>query len=311
MQNSLVSVVVICYNYGKYLTEAVNSVLNQSYKNIEIIIINDGSTDNTDSISRSLTRKHKNIRYIKQKNRGIIITRNRALKEARGEYLIQLDADDYLDSDYVLKTVECAKKYDADVTYTDFKLFGRLNYVSDFPEFNLEILKNVNFLHSSSLLRLTSVGNVQYDVQLSNKSHEDWDFYLNLCAGGAKAVKCSGTLLNYRQHESGRNNNQESYKDRIDYIKLYEYLLEKHMQDKPEDYQYLSGFTFAKWYRELSETNEEFTRQNAQLVQRVQELGNQLAVFKKSNTYRVVAFLRHPLYYTRKICKKISSLRTG
>ena len=93
----LVTVYITNYNYGAYLEKAVESVLNQSMKDFELIIIDDGSTDN----SREIIEKYKNrdgIRIIYQKNKGLNVTNNIALRTADGKYIMRLDADDYLES---------------------------------------------------------------------------------------------------------------------------------------------------------------------------------------------------------------------
>ena len=91
-----VTVYITNHNYGRYLEQSIESVLNQSYKNIELIIIDDGSKDG----SRKLLEKYQKIHDIKviyQKNKGLTISNNIALKQAKGSFVIRLDADDYLD----------------------------------------------------------------------------------------------------------------------------------------------------------------------------------------------------------------------
>jgi len=90
MKYPLVSVIIPAYNAEKFLEEAINSVLNQTYPNMEIIVIDDGSTDNT----KSKVLSFKNIRYIYQKHSGIAEARNRGIENAEGEYIAFLDADD-------------------------------------------------------------------------------------------------------------------------------------------------------------------------------------------------------------------------
>tara|TARA_Y100000589_G_scaffold311272_1_gene330488 strand:- start:5945 stop:7297 length:1353 start_codon:yes stop_codon:yes gene_type:complete len=97
MKNPLVTVYITNYNYGNYIEKSIKSLLNQSFKNFEILIIDDGSTDN----SRQIIEKYSTIDKIKiiyQKNKGLIVSNNIALRLAKGKYLMRLDADDYLDN---------------------------------------------------------------------------------------------------------------------------------------------------------------------------------------------------------------------
>lgn len=100
MNNPLVTVYITNYNYGHFIKQAIESVLNQSYKNIQLLIIDDGSTDNSKSIIESY-QQYQHIEIIYQQNKGLNITNNIALNLAKGEYIMRLDADDYLDSQAV------------------------------------------------------------------------------------------------------------------------------------------------------------------------------------------------------------------
>jgi len=97
----LVSVVIPCYNQGRFLPEAIQSVKDQTYPNIEIIVVNDGSTDCTDESAKSFT----GIKYFEQGNLGLPNARNRGMKESQGKYVTFLDADDLLYPDAVEKNL--------------------------------------------------------------------------------------------------------------------------------------------------------------------------------------------------------------
>jgi glycosyltransferase involved in cell wall biosynthesis len=93
----LVSVVIPCYNQGRFLSNAIQSVRHQTYPHCEIVVVNDGSTDDTEAVARSF----EGIRYIVQENRGLPAARNRGFEESRGDYIIFLDSDDWLYPDAV------------------------------------------------------------------------------------------------------------------------------------------------------------------------------------------------------------------
>lgn len=109
--SSLITVYITSYNYGKYLKESIESVLNQTYKNFELIIIDDGSTDNSREIINSYS-SNKKTRIIFQNNKGLNITNNIALRVARGKYIMRLDADDYLDNNALLVLLNTLEKDD-------------------------------------------------------------------------------------------------------------------------------------------------------------------------------------------------------
>ena len=96
-----ITVIVPVYNTKKFLTRCVNSILKQSYENLEVIIIDDGSTDGSAQVCDELSKSDKRVRVIHQKNKGIATTRNIGIELARGKYLCFIDSDDYIENNYV------------------------------------------------------------------------------------------------------------------------------------------------------------------------------------------------------------------
>lgn len=103
MKDNLVSVIVPVYNGGTELNRCIDSILNQTYQKIELILIDDGSTDSSLEICREYAAKDNRIRVLHQKNSGVAVARNRGLKEAKGEYVSFVDASDYVEPDYIEK----------------------------------------------------------------------------------------------------------------------------------------------------------------------------------------------------------------
>jgi glycosyltransferase involved in cell wall biosynthesis len=99
----LVSVVIVCYNQAHYLAEAIRSALAQDYQDLEVLVVDDGSTDETAEVAQAFPR----VRYIRQDNRGLAAARNTGLRESTGQYLLFLDADDRLLPNAVLAGVDC------------------------------------------------------------------------------------------------------------------------------------------------------------------------------------------------------------
>ncbi len=99
--NCLISIIIAVYNSQDYLVECLDSILNQTYKNIEIILINDGSTDKSGEISREYERTYKNIKYIYANNGGAARARNTGIKIAKGDYIAIVDSDDYVHEKHI------------------------------------------------------------------------------------------------------------------------------------------------------------------------------------------------------------------
>lgn len=113
----MISIIVPVYNAEKYLAECIDSLLNQTYKDIEVIVVNDGSTDGSGSICEQYVSKDGRIRYISQENSGVSVARNSALDIAKGEYLCFVDSDDTVSPDYI----KCLKELSSN---GDFAICG-------------------------------------------------------------------------------------------------------------------------------------------------------------------------------------------
>src|SRR5690606_16938614 len=99
-ENELISVVIPVYNVELYLDQCIRSIIDQSYSNIEIILINDGSTDGSHEICEPWANKDGRIKYIKQINQGLGPTRNRGINLANGRYITFIDSDDWIHEKY-------------------------------------------------------------------------------------------------------------------------------------------------------------------------------------------------------------------
>jgi glycosyltransferase involved in cell wall biosynthesis len=114
----LVSIIIPAYNAAEYIAEAIESVLIQNYRNFELLIINDGSTDGTEEIIRGF--KDERIRYFRQENQGLAATHNTGIRQSRGEFIIKLDADDKMTPDFIARHVrQFENNPEADLVYCD------------------------------------------------------------------------------------------------------------------------------------------------------------------------------------------------
>ncbi|MCQ2581685.1 MAG: glycosyltransferase [Alphaproteobacteria bacterium] len=112
---SKVSVIIPVYNTEQFLPQCLNSIIHQTHKNLEIIIVNDGSKDNSDKICQQFAKIDKRIKIIYQTNSGLSAARNTGLKNATGDYIHFIDSDDYIDLDYYEKIISANKGIDADI----------------------------------------------------------------------------------------------------------------------------------------------------------------------------------------------------
>ena len=97
----LITVMIPMYNTEKYVKKCITSLFNQTYKNIEIIVVDDGSTDNSLRICENLAKRDHRLKILHQENRGVSAARNIALNESQGDYLVFVDSDDYVRKNYI------------------------------------------------------------------------------------------------------------------------------------------------------------------------------------------------------------------
>lgn len=113
--NPLVSIIIPVYNSEKFLKKCLESVYLQTYKNIEVIIIDDGSTDQSGRMCDEVSEKYKYIKIIHNSNQGVSMARNCGLDNANGDFIMFLDSDDWLEYDILAKVVEKGIKTNADI----------------------------------------------------------------------------------------------------------------------------------------------------------------------------------------------------
>ncbi len=118
--NELISVIVPVYNVESYLEKCLDSIINQTYSNIEIILINDGSTDSSFEICKKYKKKDKRIILINKKNGGLSSARNAGIEKFTGNYLLFVDSDDYIERDMVEKLYNNIMSNDADISVCNF-----------------------------------------------------------------------------------------------------------------------------------------------------------------------------------------------
>ena len=121
MINLKLSVIIPIYNNEKFIRDCVDSIINQTYKDIEIILVDDGSTDNTAKICKLLATQYSNIIFIKQENRGVSAARNAGLIKSTGELVTFVDSDDTIDSDMYEVMINALLEHDLDIVHCSYK----------------------------------------------------------------------------------------------------------------------------------------------------------------------------------------------
>jgi glycosyltransferase involved in cell wall biosynthesis len=119
--NKKVSIITPCYNGARYISETIDSVISQSYKDWEMLIVNDGSTDNSEEIICKYSEKEPRIKYIKQNNSGSAVARNRGIKECTGRYIALLDADDLWDSQFLEKQINFMSEKNSTCVFCSYR----------------------------------------------------------------------------------------------------------------------------------------------------------------------------------------------
>ena len=205
----LVSVIVTCYNQGKYLNKALDSILDQSYTHWECWIIDDGSTDNTRTVSVDYHSKDSRFQYVFQENSGVAAARNRGIQKCNGEFIQFLDADDFIHQDKFLTQLEQFEKNpEIDVLYGSSRyffddeptVFYPLHFRGSIPcdlsyrdKFQVEMLLKHNVCtNCAGLFKRKIISKVSFKKQI----YEDWIFNLE-CALNGFVFHFDNSFLSY------------------------------------------------------------------------------------------------------------------
>lgn len=214
IEDTNISVVIPTYNYGRFVAEAIHSVLGQTVNCLEIIVVDDGSTDETEAVVGSFGDR---VRFIKQQNSGVGVARNRGVAESTGEYIAFLDADDYwhpqklekqlevFEADKEIGLVHCGiTNVDTSGVAMDDMVDGRFGWVaSDLLRFQPVIIGP----GSTSLIKREVFKHIGgYDTDPDLHPSEDWEFsYRVACV--AKFGFVREPLVYYRHHGKGGHTN--------------------------------------------------------------------------------------------------------
>lgn len=202
----MISVVIPAYNQGEYLEECIESVYNQTFPANEIIVVNDGSTDNTKEIAeRYMFREFPGIespvRVINQVNKGLPSARNTGIMNATGDYILFLDADDKLREDALAKLNYAIMKTNADIIAPSFKCFGRASQEVILTVPTIDEMKVNNRLgYFSAIKRSTLLEVGGYNPKMK-WGYEDYDLWFDLFKRNKNLCVIQEPIVFYRVKE--------------------------------------------------------------------------------------------------------------
>ena len=200
--NDLVSIIIPCYNYGQYLEECVQSALNQTYLNIEIVIVNDGSTDDTKEIALMYHKQYpKKVIFINQEKQGVSKARNNGIAQSKGIYILPFDADDIMDHNMVERCMETIKSTHTDIVYTGYRrigIMGGSNIGKAFSENDFLFVAPHGVVAFYKRTVWENTGGYKMNML---GSYEDWEFWVNSFKHKFTFYHIPEILFSYRKKE--------------------------------------------------------------------------------------------------------------
>lgn len=246
---SLISIVVTSYNKAPYLEQSVKSVLEQTYPHIECIIVNDGSTDNTEAVAQKLVEEYPQIKYYAKPNGGISSARNFGIQKVKGEWVQFLDADDWINEDKIRFQWECLQDFREQevVAYADYErvyVDDRNQIVKSVPhqvgQLSKEKLVNrllicpdfladspFPLLQQTMLFKTSLFNNIKFDESL--KACEDRELVLDLLMQDVPYIYTPMIGAYYRKHASNLTDNGLLMRE--SYVGYFEIAKQKHGED--------------------------------------------------------------------------------
>lgn len=229
----LISVIVPVYNVADYLEQCLDSILNQTYKEFEVILVDDGSSDTSYSICSEYVKKDSRIRLYRQENKGLSAARNAGLELCGGGYITFIDSDDFVSPEYLQGMIENLKQADADIAICEhYRLENGTFYFQKHDSNDIEIISSrdafkrihqVNYavawgkLYKSSLFRY-----VRFPV---GRVYEDSFTLPKLYMFCEKIVVLPDELYCYRQRSTSIINSQYSFEKIADHLAVYEEMM--------------------------------------------------------------------------------------
>lgn len=207
----LVTIITPCYNSADFVALTINSVLEQSYTNWELIVIDDKSKDNTTAVIETYAQQHNNIKLIKlEQNGGVANARNVGLAEAKGKYIAFLDSDDIWLKDKLAKQIAYMEEKNLPMTFCAYQ---RIDEAGAVISGKIEVPNSVNYkkllshnviIFSTSLTLKSAIG----DIRFKKAGHEDWIFWLDIFKKPFNGYGINEVLVEYRIRKGSVSSNK-------------------------------------------------------------------------------------------------------
>ncbi len=220
MSNPLVSIIMPCYNKEQYIAETLATVEAQTYKNWELVLIDDSSPDDTIGAARRYIESHHwpvvKVIYLHQANQGPSEARNNGIRHSHGDYILPLDPDDKIAPTYIEKGVAILQsRPDIKLVYCEADSFGAWNSPWPHREYKHETMLWYNLIHNSAIYRRTDYE--QTPGYNPNMRHglEDWDFYLSLLGPDDKVHCIDEILYHWRAAAEQRTEDADAHQQEL------------------------------------------------------------------------------------------------
>ena len=201
------SIIIPLYNMQDFVAQAIESALAQTYRDVEVIVVNDGSTDNSLAVAQQYGT---GITLIDQQNAGLNASRNVGARHSRGEFLLPLDADDWISPTYLERTIPLMTD-GVGVVSTDMDMFGEINRLQPIYHPTLEVQKRGNTMPYCSLIRRTAFEQAGgYSSRPDIQAYGDWNLWIGILKHGWRVAPLAEPLFHYRIRPSSMRTETES-----------------------------------------------------------------------------------------------------
>lgn len=206
MNKPVVSVLIPAYKQAEYVAECLDSLIAQTYRDWEAVVVDDGSPDDVAAAVAPYVRKDGRIRFCHTDNRGVSAARNYAASITSGEYILPLDADDTIEPTYIEKCVAWFSEHpETDLVYCRWRYFGASTHTPEVSYRNFRELLLINTIFCTSLFRRSDFERVGgYDEKMRD-GLEDWEFLMRLLSPESVVCQIPEQLFNYRIKDVSRN----------------------------------------------------------------------------------------------------------